>query len=66
LFNALGIQVGDTRGHGFLSLVAGMAGLTGVPPHSHTLASTPVVFVSMGVNLVLIGLLALALVAKRD
>ena len=61
-----GIQVGDTRGHGMLSLLAGMAGLTGVPPHSHTLASTLVVFVSVGVNLVLIGLLALALVGKHE
>lgn len=66
LFDALGIQVGDTRGHGFLSLLAGMAGLTGVPPHSHSLASTLVVFVSLGVNIVLIGMLLLALIGKRE
>ena len=66
LLQWLDIQIGDTRGHGILSLLAGMAGLTGVPPHSHSLASTLVVFVSVGVNLVLIGPLALALVGKRE
>lgn len=57
-----GIVVENTNGQGFVSLLAGMLGLNnGVPPHTHTMFSNLVVFLSVGVNLVLIGVVVLAL-----
>lgn len=62
LLNGLGISVGDLNGKGMLSLFAGMLGLNGgVPPHTHNMFSNIVVFLSIGVNLVLIGFVLLAL-----
>lgn len=57
-----GIVIENVNGQGFLSLLAGMLGLNnGVPPHTHTMASNVVVFLSVGVNLVLIAVIVLAL-----
>lgn len=62
LLGNLGIVVENTNGQGFTSLLAGMMGLNnGVPPHTHTMLSNVVVFLSVGVNLVLIGVVVFAL-----
>ena len=62
LLSGLGVPLGETNGQGMLSLFAGMLGLNnGVPPHTHNMFSDAVVFLSMGVNLVLIGFVLLAL-----
>lgn len=62
LMRGLGIQIGETNGQGIVSLFAGMLGLNnGVPPHTHSMFSNVVVFLSMGVNLALLGFLVFAL-----
>ena len=54
LLNAVGIQITDIRGHGFWTVVMGMAGLGNTPPHDHILASTIVAFINIALNLTLI------------
>lgn len=58
----LGIHIGDIRGYGFGSVVMGMAGLGQTPPHTHTLVSSLIAFVDIGLNAVLIGFCLAALV----
>lgn len=55
LLAALGIHITDIRGYGFGSVLMGMAGLGQTPPHTHTLLSSLVAFVDIGLNAVLIG-----------
>lgn len=65
LSNNIGIRLEDLNGQGILSLFAGMLGLNnGVPPHTHNMFSNVVVFLSMGVNLVLLILVVYALSKK--
>lgn len=65
LLNGSGMQLGDLNGRGLASLFAGMLGLnSGVPPHTHTMLSNVIVFLSVGVNLVLLGFIVLALWQK--
>lgn len=54
ILNLLGVQISDIRGHGFLTVLMGMAGLGITPPHQHILASTIVAFVNIALNLALI------------
>lgn len=58
----LGIHIADIRGYGFGSVLMGMAGLGQTPPHTHTLLSSLVAFIDIGLNAVLIGLCLAALV----
>ncbi len=61
VFNALEINYTPyLTGHGFLSVVMNMAGLGVTPPHTHTLASTLVVFFNIGLNLALMFYIVLA------
>ncbi len=62
LLASLGIHITDIRGYGFGSVLMGMAGLGQTPPHTHTLPSSIVAFIDIGVNAVLIGFCLLALV----
>lgn len=60
--NGIGISIGDMNGRGMLSLFAGMLGLNdGVPSHTHNMFSNVIVFLSIGVNLVLMGFVLLGL-----
>ncbi len=52
----LGIHVTDIRGYGFGSVLMGMAGLGQTPPHTHTLISSLIAFIDIGLNLVLVGM----------
>lgn len=62
LLGASGFAIGNTKGQGFWSLAAGMLGLNGgVPPHTHNLFSNVVVFLSMVVNVALLGFLVFGL-----
>ena len=63
----LGIHITDIRGYGFGSVLMGMAGLGQTPPHTHTLASSLVAFIDIGLNAVLIGfcLAALGVALRR-
>lgn len=62
LLRGVGIPLADTNGQGMVSLFAGMLGLNdGVPPHTHNMFSNVVVFLSVGVNLTLIGFILFAL-----
>jgi hypothetical protein len=67
LLAGVGIHITDIRGYGFGSVLMGMAGLGQTPPHTHTLASSLVAFIDIGLNAVLIGfcLAALALRLRR-
>lgn len=63
--SALGIPLDNLNGQGLVSLFAGMLGLnSGVPPHTHNMFSNVVVFLSIGVNVVLIGCVVFALGQK--
>ncbi len=65
LLRGLGIPLAETNGQGMISLFAGMLGLNnGVPPHTHNMFSNVVVFLSVGVNLALIGFIVFALWQK--
>ncbi len=57
----LGIHITDVRGYGFGSVLMGMAGLGQTPPHTHTLLSSLVAFIDIGLNAVLIGFCLAAL-----
>ena len=59
---ALGIHIADIRGYGFGSVLMGMAGLGQTPPHTHTIPSSLVAFIDIGLNAVLIGFCLAALV----
>ncbi len=61
LLGLVGIQISDIRGHGFGTVLMGMAGLGVTPPHEHILASTVVAFINIALNLALIGFTALAM-----
>ena len=62
LLRTFDISVGNLNGQGFWSLLAGMLGLNdGVPPHTHSMFSNVVVFLSIAVNLTLMGFLLFAL-----
>ncbi len=61
LLNNFGVNVTDIRGHGFFTVLMGMAGLGVTPPHEHILASTVIAFINIALNLALIGFCALAL-----
>jgi hypothetical protein len=61
LLNLFGVQITDIRGHGFWTVIMGMAGLGVTPPHQHILASTVVAFINIGLDLALIVMVALAL-----
>ncbi len=63
LLGNLGIHIADIRGYGFGSVIMGMAGLGQTPPHTHTLVSSLIAFVDVGLNAVLIGFCLAALVA---
>lgn len=63
LLNAVGIQITDIRGHGFWTVMMGMAGLGVTPPHTHILASTIVAFANIAINLTLILFCLLAVYA---
>ncbi len=63
LLNAAGIQITDIRGHGFWTVMMGMAGLGNTPPHEHILASTIVAFINIALNLALILFCLMALYA---
>lgn len=64
---SFGFHITDIRGYGFGSVLMGMAGLGQTPPHTHTLASSLIAFIDIGLNAVLIGfcLAALALRLRR-
>ena len=62
LLAAFGIHIADIRGYGFGSVLMGMAGLGQTPPHTHTLPSSLVAFIDIGLNAVLIGFCLAALV----
>ncbi len=65
LLTNVGIRMDDLNGQGMISLFAGMLGLNnGVPPHTHNMFSNVVVFLSMGVNLVLLGFIVFAVWQK--
>ncbi|MGB8644582.1 MAG: hypothetical protein WCF84_05045 [Anaerolineae bacterium] len=57
----LGIHITDIRGYGFGSVLMGMAGLGQTPPHTHTLLSSLIAFIDIGLNAVLIGFCLAAL-----
>lgn len=57
----LGIHLTDIRGYGFGSVLMGMAGLGQTPPHTHTLLSSAIAFIDIGLNAVLIVMTLLAL-----
>lgn len=59
----LGIVISDIRGYGFGSMLLGMAGLGQTPPHTHTLFSSLIAFIDIGLNAALIVLCLAALVA---
>jgi len=61
ILNLFGIQITDIRGHGFATVLMGMAGLGITPPHTHILPSTVVAFINIGLNAALIILTALAI-----
>lgn len=61
LLNTAGIEITDIRGHGFWTVMMGMAGLGVTPPHEHILASTVVAFINIALNLALIVFCGLAL-----
>ena len=61
LLGLFGIQITDIRGHGFWTVIMGMAGLGVTPPHQHNIASSTVAFINVGLNLALIVLTATAL-----
>ncbi len=63
LLRDFGIQVADIRGYGFGSVLMGMAGLGQTPPHTHTLPSSLVAFIDIGLNAVLVGFCGVALLA---
>lgn len=63
LLGLFGITVTDIRGYGFGSVLMGMAGLGQTPPHTHTLLSSLIAFVDIGLNAVLILVVLLALQA---
>lgn len=65
LLRDFGIQVVDIRGYGFGSVLMGMAGLGQTPPHTHTLPSSLVAFIDIGLNAVLVGFCGAALIAFR-
>ncbi len=56
LLGAVGIHITDIRGYGFGSVIMGMAGLGQTPPHTHTLISSLIAFIDIGLNATLIGL----------
>jgi hypothetical protein len=62
LLASLGIRITDIRGYGFGSVLMGMAGLGQTPPHTHTLVSSLIAFIDIGLNAVLIGFCLAALV----
>lgn len=65
LLTNVGIRMDYLNGQGMISLFAGMLGLNnGVPPHTHNMFSNVVVFLSVGVNLALIGFIVFALWQK--
>ncbi len=49
-----GIHITDIRGYGFGSVLMGMAGLGQTPPHTHTLLSSLVAFIDIGLNITLL------------
>ncbi len=61
LLGGLGVNVADIRGHGFFTVLMGMAGLGITPPHEHILASTIVAFINIALNLTLILFCGMAL-----
>ncbi len=61
LLGNLGVNVTDIRGHGFFTVLMGMAGLGITPPHEHILASTVIAFINIALNLTLVVFCALAL-----
>jgi hypothetical protein len=61
LLAALGVHITDIRGYGFGSVLMGMAGLGQTPPHTHSIPSSLVAFVDIGLNAVLIGFCLAAL-----
>lgn len=61
LLAAFGIHITDIRGYGFGSVLMGMAGLGQTPPHTHTLLSSLIAFIDIGLNAVLIGFCLAAL-----
>jgi hypothetical protein len=63
LLNSLGIQITDIRGHGFGTVLMGMAGLGTTPPHQHILPSTVVAFVNIALSLALLVLTLLTMYA---
>lgn len=62
LLNAVGIQITDIRGHGFGTVLMGMAGLGSTPPHTHIMLSNVLVFINIALNLALVGFCIAALV----
>lgn len=58
-----GIVINDIRGYGFGSMLMGMAGLGQTPPHTHTLFSSLIAFIDIGLNAALIVLCFLAFYA---
>ncbi len=56
LLGTFGIHITDIRGYGFGSVIMGMAGLGQTPPHTHTLLSSLIAFIDIGLNATLIGL----------
>jgi hypothetical protein len=61
LLGLFGVHITDIRGHGFWTVIMGMAGLGVTPPHQHILVSTIVAFTNVALNLALIVMSALAL-----
>ncbi len=55
LLGNFGIRITDIRGYGFGSVLMGMAGLGQTPPHTHTLISSLIAFIDIGLNAVLVG-----------
>jgi len=63
ILHAFGVQITDIRGHGFWTVMMGMAGLGNTPPHQHILASTVVAFINIGLNAALIVVTLMAIYA---
>lgn len=59
----VGITITDIRGYGLGSMLMGMAGLGQTPPHTHTLFSSLVAFIDIGLNAALLVLCFFALYA---
>ncbi len=57
-----GIHITDIRGYGFGSVLMGMAGLGQTPPHTHTLLSSLIAFIDIGLNATLIGFCLFAVI----